>query len=326
MQATRREILKLAAETRFEAASLEKAMRLNDLLAAISRRRDLRSALVLKGGTALNLFFGAPGRLSVDLDLNYVGVLDRSQMLEQRPLVEADLERVAVASGYTLQRSADAHAGRTLHLSYRRTGDGQQDRIAIDVNFLDRQCLLEPEIRQIWQPEAAPGRRAAFPVLAFDEIAAGKLIALLDRAAPRDAWDLARLAEISGGGWPGPLSRRIFVAMAGSLPHPLHSYSADGLSRITNRDVERLLHPLLLQGKRPSGEEVRSQAREVLEPFLDLSPAECEYCDRLQRGELAPDLLFPDDPELALRVASSPPLVWKALNAKQQAEKRGGGR
>jgi predicted nucleotidyltransferase component of viral defense system len=322
MQATRREILKLAAVTRFEAASLEKVLRLNALLAATAGQEKLRSALVLKGGTALNLFFGAPGRLSVDLDLNYVGHLDRSEMLGERPLVEAHLERVAMAGGYALQRSANAHAGRTFHLSYRRTAGGQQDRIAIDVNFLHRQCLLEPEIRRIWQPDAATGRRAEFPVLSFDELAAGKLIALLDRAAPRDAWDLARLASISAGSWPGSLSKPIFVAMAGALPHPLHSYSTGGLSRITDRHVERLLHPLLLQGERPSGDEVRSHAREILGPLLDLSPTEREDCDRLQRGELAPELLFPDDRKLASRIASSPPLVWKALNARNQIEER----
>ena len=70
MQATRRELLKLAAETRFEASSLEKVMRLGELLGGIAAHPRLSPALVLKGGSALNLFFGEPTRLSVDLDFN----------------------------------------------------------------------------------------------------------------------------------------------------------------------------------------------------------------------------------------------------------------
>jgi predicted nucleotidyltransferase component of viral defense system len=51
----------------------------------------LRHALVLKGGTALNLVFGAPQRLSVDLDFNYIAHAERERMLEDRPRMEAAL-------------------------------------------------------------------------------------------------------------------------------------------------------------------------------------------------------------------------------------------
>lgn len=77
---------------------------------------------------------------------------------------------------------------------------------------------------------------------------------------------------------------------------------------------------------RPSGEDLRRRAGEVVAPLLELSSEEREYCDRLQRGDLVPELLFPDDPKLASRVASSPPLVWKALNAQQHAGHRPSGR
>ena len=323
MLATRRDLLKLAAEARFETSSLEKVMRLGDLLGGIAEHARLAQALVLKGGTALNLFFGLPTRLSVDLDFNYIGKLERSEMLRDRPLVESDIERIVAARGYALQRSVDTHAGRTFNLSYRRIVDGLSDRITLDVNFLHRQCLLQTEVRHMWQP-SAPGGGPQFPIVSFDELAAGKLIALLDRAAPRDAWDVSRLVSISDGRWPGSLSRSIFVAMAGVLPHPLHSYTLAGLSRIRDRDVKRLLHPLMIQERLPSGEDLRRRAGEALAPLLDLLSAEREYCDRLQRGELVPELLFPKDPELASRVASSPPLIWKALNAKEHLGRREG--
>lgn len=168
----------------------------------------------------------------------------------------------------------------------------------------------------MWLPGAEAGATPSVQVLSFDELAAGKLLALLDRAAPRDAWDAARLYEISEVGWPTDRSRRIFVAMAGALPHPLYSYAETGLSRISDRDVGNLLHPLLIRGYKPSAGELQQAAWAVLAPLLDLRPEEREFSERLQKGELAPELLFPEDPELSARVAESPPLQWKAHNAR----------
>jgi hypothetical protein len=41
--------------------------------------------MALKGGTALNLFHFDVPRLSVDIDLNYVGAIERDTMLAENP-------------------------------------------------------------------------------------------------------------------------------------------------------------------------------------------------------------------------------------------------
>ena len=219
MLPTRRELLRFSASFGFEAATLEKVLRLGEIFAEIARHGRLSTKLVLKGGTALNLFFGPPSRLSVDLDFNYVGQLDRREAQQERPVVEADLEHIARAQAYTVQRSRDAHAGRTFYLAYQRTLDGLRDRLEIDVNFLHRQSLLASTRQRMWQPADAP--ECEFPIMSFDELAAGKLIALLDRRAPRDAWDVAHLPKLSGGEWPTARSRAIFIAMAGKATFTL---------------------------------------------------------------------------------------------------------
>jgi predicted nucleotidyltransferase component of viral defense system len=58
-----------AAETGYLAGSLEKVTRLGETAGDIARHPFLNNSLVLKGGTALNLCFGAPKRLSVDLTI-----------------------------------------------------------------------------------------------------------------------------------------------------------------------------------------------------------------------------------------------------------------
>lgn len=64
------------------------------MLTAFSRNPLLRDALPLKGGTALNLCFGPPLRLSVDLDFNYVRAKGREQMLADRPELELPIRRI----------------------------------------------------------------------------------------------------------------------------------------------------------------------------------------------------------------------------------------
>ena len=69
-------IERLAAEaetTGFRPDMLEKVAHLLGLLNALRSHPYLNGKLVLKGGTALNLFVFAAPRLSVDIDPNCVG-------------------------------------------------------------------------------------------------------------------------------------------------------------------------------------------------------------------------------------------------------------
>ena len=77
-----------AQATGFRLDVLEKVAQLLGLLDAIRSHPFLRDRLALKGGTALNLFVFDVPRLSVDIDLNYVGAESRAGMLEERPRLE----------------------------------------------------------------------------------------------------------------------------------------------------------------------------------------------------------------------------------------------
>ena len=65
-------LLYVANETGFRPATLEKVFYLLTLLEEIFVHPNLESKLVLKGGTALNLFVFDVPRLSIDIDLNYI--------------------------------------------------------------------------------------------------------------------------------------------------------------------------------------------------------------------------------------------------------------
>ena len=78
MRLTAAELAREAATTGFPTEPLEKVILLLELLEAIRSHPFLKNRVALKGGTALNVFrFNVP-RLSVDIDLNYVGAVDRT--------------------------------------------------------------------------------------------------------------------------------------------------------------------------------------------------------------------------------------------------------
>ncbi|MBI4311982.1 MAG: nucleotidyl transferase AbiEii/AbiGii toxin family protein [Chloroflexi bacterium] len=302
----------LIEKTGFWGQALEKVLRLLEVLADLNRHPLLSRVLVLKGGTALHLGFGAPRRLSVDLDFNYTGALDRQEMEQDRSGVEAAVERIAKAQGYQVQWSPPAHAGRKCFLNYRNLA-GSPDRIEVDLNFLHRQLLLPATTRTMWSPD--PLAAVSASIISLPELCAGKLCALLDRLAPRDVFDVGCLPDLAPGVLTSPSFRALFIAMSGALPHPLHSYLGRSATRLTPQQVRDQLHPMLLQGQEPSAMDLEQAAWPLIEPLLHLSSAEQEYVDRLQRGELLPELLFPDDLELAERVRRHPVLLWKAQNA-----------
>ncbi|HUE54987.1 MAG TPA: nucleotidyl transferase AbiEii/AbiGii toxin family protein [Candidatus Udaeobacter sp.] len=65
---------RIADATGFDALQLEKVIRLRQLLIEFRKHSFLRERLVLKGGTAVNLFYLDLARLSLDIDPSNVSL------------------------------------------------------------------------------------------------------------------------------------------------------------------------------------------------------------------------------------------------------------
>lgn len=318
MRPERSDLLSAAAETRFPAETLEKVARLGELVVEIGRHPLLGPSLALKGGTPLNLLAEVPPRLSVDLDFNFVGAVDREEMVRMRPDIERSVAAIARPLGYGIQTSREKHAGRKFFLAYTDLY-GAPSRIEVDLNFLNRLPLLEPIDLPLWQPAGAP--RPTARAMALEEIAAGKLCALLDRAAARDLFDAPFLPARLGDSWQSLLFRRLFIATAGVLPRALDTYDRSRLDRLSPALIEMQLRPVLPEGRLPAVESLRENAWRTVAPFVALDEAEREFSQRLQQGDLRPELLFPESPETVERLRRHPPLLWKAQNARDHTRK-----
>lgn len=58
-------------------------------------------------------------RLSVDIDVSYIGSISREDKLADKPHIEEGIEAVARALDYAVEAHPGWHAGRTFLLRYR---------------------------------------------------------------------------------------------------------------------------------------------------------------------------------------------------------------
>lgn len=314
MTVSRAFLERCAAESGYEPGPLEKVVRLCEMAAAVNGHPVLRHALLLKGGTPLTLAFGTPTRLSVDLDYNYIGAAGRETMLAERPTVESAVAEIAQRFGYRVQQSADGFAGRKFFLSYQSTLGGT-DRIEVDISYLFRVPLEEPREQGLWLPGGLD--QPVVRIVSMTELIVGKVLALLDRAAPRDAWDIARCSASCADELESPRLRSWLIAMSAILIHPLTTYGSARMERLlTPRVVAERLVPMLAAGQQVDAGDLARAAWGVVGPLLELTSDELEYVETIELGEVRTDLLFPDDPETAARAAAHPAVQWKLRNVR----------
>ncbi len=304
----------------YDAIALEKVIRLGELASDIAKHGFLGECLALKGGTALQLCFGPPSRLSVDLDFNYIGGASREQMLADRPSIEKALTGLASRRGYTISRSRPEHAGGKIFLGY-RSALGTPDRVEVDLNFLFRTPLNPVAMRSMWQP---PDRdQPLVQTVGLTELLVGKLLALLARNAARDLWDVANLTEEARVELGAETFRSWFVGIASVLNHPLTTYGVETIgNRLTQSHIDDHLGPMLTRGKTPRLRELVDSVRSVVAPLLDLSQPEQTFVSAVAAGDAPVEILFPDDPHAQRVLADHPALAWKLANVRRHLGKR----
>ncbi len=321
---TRAQLEREAAETGFRVEILEKVIRLIELLDTLRSHPFLKRRVALKGGTALNLFVFDVPRLSVDIDLNYVGAADRTTMLVDRPKVEQAIAAVCGRLGVEVKRVPRDHAGGKWRLSYTTIG-GRPGNLELDVNFMLRTPL--------W-PHAIIGSRplgafsvARVPVLDPHELAAGKLAALFSRNASRDLFDAREL--LRRGDLDRAKLRLGFVVYGGINRRDWRGVSLDDV-KADPAEVDRLLLPMLRGDVAPSRDTIDEWAAQLVDDcknllsiVLPLEPTERAFLERLNDGgEIVPALVTADT-HMQDIVQGHPGLRWKALNVKKHLGVRG---
>lgn len=319
MRPSRQSLEADSAATGFRPEALEKAFLLLDLLEAINHNPDTAGKFALKGGTALNLFLFDVPRLSVDIDLNYIGAEDRETAQRERPGLERAIGLMARRLGLIPQTPRPTHAGTTWSLRY-ASALGGQDNLKVDLLYMYRVPLWDP-VR--WDSKII-GSRQARDILLLDEheLAAGKLAALLGRRTSRDLFDAHQL--LLRRNLDAEKLRLGFVLYGGMNIEDWRKIAIGDVDKAA-QDLDTYLLPLLRaevidslgEPRSAWGERLLSECRDALSAALPLRDNERAFLDRLlDKGEIEPERLT-EDAEVIARAKRHPDLLWKALNVRK---------
>lgn len=312
------EITSISESTGHRPDMLEKVVHLLHLLNSFNTHPFLKGKWALKGGTALNVFALDLPRLSVDIDLNYIGALDRDTMEAERPKIEQAMQAVFSREGYTVIRIPDDHAGGKWRLRY-QSYSGQDNNLEVDLNMILRQPLWDIQLAESRQ--LGSHKASNIPILDLHELAAGKLSALMSRGQARDLYDCSRLFALKE--LETEKLRHGFVLYGAMNRKDWRTINIDDIG-IDPGDINSQLIPTLgietaelIGSPREYGESLIEDCRTGMSTLLPFSESEQNFLNLiLNRGEIDGSLLT-SDPVLQERISLHPALLWKALNVKQ---------
>ena len=316
---SREELIKEARSNDYKPEILEKVYWLLTVLGQFMQVPYLRDRLVLKGGTALNLFYFADiPRLSVDIDLNYIGKITREEMLEEKPIIMGAIHKILLQNRFELYRNPQNYAGGKMVWRYPSVL-GQKGNLEIDLNYMYRQPLWPV----VWLKSKLIMKNSPnISVLDIHELAAGKLTALFARNASRDIFDAHYLLNnVSLNTNQLRLGFVIYLAMS---EVDLSKVTVDNIMHDTI-DLRNSLLPVLRQKNLPrSPSDVNIWARKLQEELrqrisliIPLRKDESEFIQNIRlHGKIQPDLIT-EEKRLTEILLNHPGLQWSVMKSER---------
>jgi predicted nucleotidyltransferase component of viral defense system len=301
------EVKQIASEHRFNTANIEKVLRLIELLSEIYAHPYLKSRFVLKGGTAINVFVFDIPRLSVDIDLNYIGSPEKDVMLNERSVIRGHLQRI-----YNLQRYksdfTENYGSDRFDLWYQNI-HGNRDRIKLEINYLLRVPLLTPVVskkRKLFKSIPLP----KVTLLAPEELFATKIIALFARHAARDLYDIYHLSTAQNSKLNKSLLKGCTIFYGVINREDYRKMSIDIIDRITPLDIKRTLYPLLQRELQFNLAKSKQRVRRSLSPLFRFTKKEKRFIDLFFEGKYEPELIF-NSRSFSKNIVKHPMVEWK---------------
>lgn len=297
-----------STKTGFQVDVVEKVYRLMNLLKEINKVANLKDNLVLKGGTAINFIYFDVPRLSVDIDVDYIGSAKKDRMLRDRKQIDKVLGRLFKKQGFN-QEKRKYYALSQYILNYTNTA-GNNDKIKMEINFLNRVPVFKPLQKSFGG--FLGFEKANVSTLQVEELFGRKLRALITRGASRDLYDAYRLLVKKLGIDLNALRKSfIFYLCCHGDPRKI---SPNLVERISQKDIKTDLLPLLRKGEKIKAKEMKSKVLPLLEKFLTFESNEEKFIEELYDNKNnLPELLF-KNLDYNKKLQNHPGVKWRIKN------------
>lgn len=288
-----KDVNKIALSSNFNRNATEKVLRLYSILNYINSS-VFKDELVLKGGTAINLFLLNLPRLSVDIDLDYNLNASRDLMLERRKEIDNFIRSYMKDEGYYLtDKSKFTHSLDSYSYAFNTTS-GSKDNLKIEINYSDRAHVLNI-VNSISSNNL--GEIVTFNHLAKEELIGSKLSALLSRTTPRDVYDVYNIFNtIDSLNITFIKKISIFYLCLGSdFPIDFNELFNLAIARINNlsfKTIKETLIPVLHKGLKFDVDDMCSYVSNKLKEIFILDNNDVEFINQLNNKIYDPNILF----------------------------------
>lgn len=305
-----------AEELNFNRDTLEKVVRLTEILNFLNTDALTKDCLALKGGTAINLTIFDLPRLSVDIDLDFTQNIGREEMLNVRESLKTTLQKYMNANGYDLsQKSKFPHALDSFVFSYTNCG-GVKDNIKVEINYSLRTHILPVErIKADVLGQTVEVRR-----LAKTELFASKIVALLSRTAPRDLYDIHNM--IRQNVFPAEekeLLKKSVVFYRALNDQAAEAFDLSVVDALRPYEIKTMLLPVIHRKEFVDLPLMKQTVKEYLSDLLIPTNEEQAFLRDFANKRYSPEKLF-SDTDILDRIRSHPMVEWKIASAKKNAE------
>lgn len=309
MNYSKQYINEIAQKSGFLANNTEKVIRLLDVLKFIDQELNrISHQLILKGGTAINLIYTNLTRLSVDIDLDYVGSLEKEQTLKDRERILESLDNYMLKEGYIVSSKSRGSAILASRTYAYINAYGNRDNIKVEINFIDRIHILPIVNRKINYFDKEVMTKAPLE----EELFAMKICALIDRSKPRDLYDTFRLKNDFLNLEKDKLRKLTVFYLSLDGIFELNENSFKGIEAVSQDSIKKELLPVLKKNEKFNLEAIKQEVINFLQDLLVLTSDETKYLEEFSKGTFNPSLLF--DVCSAERAAKHPMAKWRINN------------
>ena len=269
-----------------------------------------QNSFALKGGTAINFFIRNLPRLSVDIDLTYIKSEPRTLAIKNIEKSLTSLGESITELNSSLQTRELRTKNGTLHKLLIKDG---QSSIKIEPNLIMRKTLLP--ITHMNLTEAIKNKFAYhikdIPVLAEEELFAGKICAALSRQHPRDFFDIMMLLKTQGI---TDRIRKAFVIYLLCSPRPIHELLNPNLINLEHVYTVEFMH--MTETHIPLKDLLNTRLELIQTIEKTLTDNEKEFILSVKKGSPNYSLMPYNDLE------TFPALQWKLFNIQKMSKEK----
>lgn len=311
------EIVTLAKNNGFRSETLEKALRLIDVLDFINKTEELSPYLILKGGTSINFtIFNLP-RLSVDIDLDFSFDGTREEMLEIRKEITSIIIRYMEINNYILSDETKTKYALDSFVFNYNNKFGNKDNLKIEINYMNRTHIYETITRNV-----SISFLNSFKTLTLNkyELYGSKIKALLERCTIRDLYDVYHMLTenlFNENEFElvkkcvifymviGKTTERSFDEVLKDFEIKIKAYMVD--------NIPQYLSSTLKKDDRFSMIDAVNIVKSFISKLMNLNTLEIQFINEFENGNYKPDLLF-NDQDIINRIKGHPMALWKISN------------